>query len=379
MTEEPSNEQSIEKLISILQVVDLDFECLNCCEIIPGFISKLSGKLQNLVDKQSEKDDFFEIEFNLDKENYSSSVFTPLNIIHKDRITIHNETPYELLSSKKLQSNQKSLFDKTPQKLINFRNSSNLFDNSNKKEMSEILKSSLNNKKNKNKNDSSFLFLQNKLNIDDQFLNKKEFFDDDKSQSSHNKKNNKSPIVNLLNTPHHSNKSDLLLKCHNFFQNSLVKLKNSNSKNDDKSLNLCKMVKDAKSEVEKTIKSSPYSSKMNSNKKSKRHNNHIISPFNKYSRSNSKLFQSNQKSLNLNKLHGNKSLNHSVKKFEFSQGFSNMEHLFPFLDKFDLQKTTDTKKEISSPEKIQNIFCLGKREYSIENLQENTNLQKKKN
>lgn len=382
ITKDLPNKQSVDKLIRILQVVDLDFECLSCCQIIPSFISNLTEKLDNLSKRDVHREDFLGPKFDLEKEDYTSSLFTPLNLLQKEPIPINNETPYNLITS-----NIQSVIHNTPQKSKNLKNASLVFDNHNNKQISEILKFSHDKKDYKKSDDTSNYINNRKSKLNEQFLNQNDIYCKDNSVSSFNKKQPKGPSMNIMNTPNKSNQSDLLLRCHEFFQRSLFKIKDSNSKhsqnkssNDKNSINICKMITNAKSEIEKSLKSSPYSSKICSNRKADEKDSQIITPLHKYSQKSSKLFQSNGKANKSNKLIINDSLKNPFDKFGSCQSFSQMEHLLPFLDKIDLQKTTDTKKEEQVLyTKVKNEFCLGKREFPDEFVKESINLKKKKN
>lgn len=52
-------EKSLNKLIDILKIVELDFECLSCSKIKPGFLKDLTGRLEKTILKKEEKDSGF--------------------------------------------------------------------------------------------------------------------------------------------------------------------------------------------------------------------------------------------------------------------------------------------------------------------------------
>jgi hypothetical protein len=383
ITKDLPNKESVDKLVRILQVVDLDFECLSCCQIVPSFISNLTEKLENLTKKDADKEIFLGPKFDLEKDEFTSSLFTPLNLLPKEKTSVNNETPYHII-----QSNIQSGIQHTPQKSKNFKNKSIVFDNHNSKKISEMLKLSQEKKELKKSEIISSHLKNKKSKFNEYSFNQNETHSIEHSVFSLNKKHIKGPSINLMNTPNKSNQSDLLVKCHDFFQRSLFKMKELSTKksqnkssNDKESINICKIINNAKSEIEKSLKSSPYSSKIYSNKKSLSNKQEIMTPLFKSSKKGSKLFQSNQKVPLPSQSKPDESLKNPFCKFRSYQNFSHMEHLLPFLDKIDLQKTIDTKKEDEHlpHSKIQNEFCLGKREFPIEGIKENMNLQKKKN
>lgn len=44
-----NQEESLNKLISILKIVELDFECLSCDQVKSGFLNDLTSRLQNKI------------------------------------------------------------------------------------------------------------------------------------------------------------------------------------------------------------------------------------------------------------------------------------------------------------------------------------------
>jgi hypothetical protein len=48
-----NQEESLSKLISILKIVELDFECLSCDKVKSGFLNDLTNRLQKkILDRQ---------------------------------------------------------------------------------------------------------------------------------------------------------------------------------------------------------------------------------------------------------------------------------------------------------------------------------------
>ena len=52
-------EKSLNKLIDILKIVELDFECLSCSKIKPGFLKDLTGRLEKTILNKDQKEPDF--------------------------------------------------------------------------------------------------------------------------------------------------------------------------------------------------------------------------------------------------------------------------------------------------------------------------------